>query len=198
MIRNVIFDMGHVLLYYLPMRACRAVIKNEADAQAVFQAFYGHPSWVDVDLGNLDGDTLTDAVKARLPERLHPAVDELYRGMPENVMFPIDGMPEFVDDVLARGYRVYLLSNAGAFMSRGRYMIPHVERFSGVMYSADEGLIKPDPRLYERLTETYHLKPEECFFVDDSEENVRTAVALGWRAHRFTGDINALKKDLFA
>lgn len=196
MIRNIIFDMGHVLLWYLPMPACRAATETEQDAEALCAAFFGGRLWVEVDHGRLDGEAFTSAVKALLPERLHSAADTLYFGMPENIMFPVEGMAEVVDGVLKRGFRVYLLSNAGLWMSRRRDLIPHVERFHGVMFSADEGLVKPDPRLYERLQERYGLKPAECFFVEDREDNLLAAAALGWRTHRFLGDVEALKAEL--
>ena len=198
MIRNIIFDMGHVLFWFDPMRACRALTDNEADAQALRDAFSGGPLWVEVDCGRLDGEAFTDAVKAQLPVRLHPAVDALYRGQPENILFPVEGMAEVVGAVLDKGYEVYLLSNAGLWMSRRRAFIPHIGRFRGVMFSADEGLVKPDPRLFQRLMARYDLKPDECFFIDDSELNVQAAEALGWRTHRFTGDVDALKAELSA
>jgi putative hydrolase of the HAD superfamily len=195
-IRNVVFDMGHVLLWYEPAPACRALTETEADAEALRAAFFGGPLWVEIDHGTLDGEAFTSAVKALLPARLHAAVDSLYQGMPENILFPVDGMAEVVDSVLNRGFHVYLLSNAGLWMSRRRDYIPHIERFHGVVFSADEGIVKPDPRLYERLTARYALKPSECFFIEDREDNLRAAAALHWRTHRFLGDVEALKAEL--
>ena len=198
MIRNIIFDMGDVLLWYRPQQACRALLLGEQDAQALYAAFFGGAAWVAVDYGTLDGDTFTDAVKTQLPTRLHPAVDALYAGMPENILVPIQGMDAVVDDVLKRGFNVYLLSNAGRFMSRRRDVIPHIDRFHGVMFSGDEGMVKPDPRLYGRLMERYGLQAEECLFVEDRENNLMAAAALGWHTHRFTGDIQALQDELNA
>lgn len=196
MIRNIIFDMGHVLFWYQPQEACRALHKNERDAQALCAAFFGGQAWVDVDHGRLDGDAFLDAVKELLPKRLHAAVGALYRGMPENILVPVEGMDAVVEYALNRGFQVYLLSNAGKFMSRRRDVIPHIGRFSGVMFSGDEGMVKPDHRLYERLMARYGLKPGECFFVEDREDNLQAAAALGWRVHRFTGDAAALQSEL--
>lgn len=196
MIRNIVFDMGHVLLWYEPMPACRALVPDGPDAQALCGAFFGGQLWVDIDHGRLDGEAFTSAVKTLLPARLHPAVDALYNGMPENILFPVDGMAGVVETVLDRGFRVYLLSNAGLWMSRKRDLVPHIARFHGVMFSADEGIVKPDPRLYGRLTERYGLKPEECLFIEDREDNLRAAEALGWRTHRFLGDVQALRREL--
>jgi len=197
-IRNIIFDMGDVLLWYRPLQACLALLENAADAQALYAAFFGGDAWVAVDHGTLDGDAFTTAVKAQLPTRLHPAVDMLYAGMPENILIPIEGMDAVVDAVLRRGFNVYLLSNAGKFMSRRRDVIPHIGRFHGVMFSGDEGMVKPDPRLYERLMARYGLQAEECLFIEDRENNLLAAAALGWRTHRFTGDIQALQSELNA
>ncbi len=196
MIRNIIFDMGHVLLWYKPQEACQALFKDEQDAQALYRAFFGGPAWVEVDHGRLDGDAFTDAVKALLPKRLHPAVDALYRGMPENILAPVEGMDAVVAYALNRGFNVYLLSNAGKFMSRRRDVIPHIDRFCGVMFSGDEGMAKPDPRLYQRLMARYGLKAGECLFVEDWEANLQTAISLGWHIHRFTGDAGALQREL--
>lgn len=196
MTRNIVFDMGHVLLWYRPQEACRALLNDGADAQALCAAFFGGQAWVEVDHGRLDGDAFTDTVKALLPQRLRPAVDALYRGMPENILVPVEGMDRVVDGVLNRGFGVYLLSNAGKFMSRRRDVIPNIGRFHGVMFSGDEGIVKPDPGLYLRLQEKYALRPEECLFIDDREDNVQSAAALGWRAHRFSGDVAALKAEL--
>ena len=196
MIRNIIFDMGHVLQWYFPMPACRALTDSEQDAQTLCDAYFGGQLWVDIDHGRLDGEAFTSAVKALLPQRLHPAVDTLYAGMPENILTPVEGMADVVEDVLNRGYHVYLLSNAGLWMSRRRDMIPHLDRFHGVMFSADEGMVKPDPRLYQRLMERYNLQPEECFFIEDRENNLLAAKALGWRVHPFTGDVQALRREL--
>ena len=198
MIRNIIFDMGHVLLWFQPIKACRALMDTEQDAQTLLGAFFGGPLWVDVDIGKLDGEAFTTAVKAGLDPRFHAPVDALYRGMPENILFPVDGMAGVVDAVLNRGFRVYLLSNAGMYMSRRRDFIPHIDRFHGVMFSAEEGLVKPDPRLYGRLMDTYGLQPEECFFVEDRDDNLLAAAQIGWRTHQFTGDAEALQTELDA
>jgi len=198
MIKNIIFDMGHVLLWYLPMPACQALTENGEDAQALRDAFFGGQLWVEIDHGRLDGEAFTSAVKALLPARLHPAVDALYRGMPENIMSPVEGMADVVDDAFRKGLHVYLLSNAGLWMSRRRDILPHVGRFDGIMFSADKGMVKPDPRLYQLLMKRYGLKPEECFFVEDRADNLRAAEALGWRTHPFAGDAQALKRELDA
>ncbi len=54
-----------------------------------------------------------------------------------------------------------------------------------VMISAEEGLAKPDPRIYTLLVDRLGLRPAEVLFVDDMEENVLGARAVGMQAVQF-------------
>ena len=53
------------------------------------------------------------------------------------------------------------------------------ENTSGRMISQPYKTIKPDKEIYEILLNKYNLKPEECIFIDDTPENVETAINLG-------------------
>ncbi len=198
MIRNIVFDMGDVLMHFRPLEACRALLADETDAQVLFNAYFGGPEWAEVDRGGLDGDAFTQTVKALLPQRLHPAVDTLYRGMPENVLFPIDGMAELIDGLLQRDMHLYLLSNAGHFMHRRQDVIPRIDRFHGVLFSSQKGIVKPDHRLYRQFESRFGLKSEECLFIDDRDDNVQAAIDCGWQAYRFQGNVQALQRHLEA
>ncbi|MFD4629485.1 HAD-IA family hydrolase [Streptomyces sp. NPDC058284] len=48
-----------------------------------------------------------------------------------------------------------------------------------VISSADIGITKPDRRMYEEAAERAGAAPDRCLFVDDRQENVKAAVALG-------------------
>ena len=66
------------------------------------------------------------------------------------------------------------------------------------LISADEGVIKPGEEIYRRCLKKFGLKAEECFFTDDSADNIRTAEDLGIRGHVFGFDVGALRRDLRA
>lgn len=195
MIRNLVFDMGMVLLDYHPLQACRAVAKDEAAAQQIMDALFSHPEWV-----GLDDDSITEAelarrAMARIPDPATSAlVPALLHGMPHNVLSPIPGMAEVLDALFTRGFRIYLLSNAGWNVSQNRDMIPRIARFHGVVFSVEEKLLKPNPALYRRLTDRYGLAPAECLFIDDLPKNVEGARSVGWQAYQFNGDVAALSR----
>ena len=71
-----------------------------------------------------------------------------------------------------------------------------LRKFSGTVFSAPLKMAKPDPQIYRYLFETFSLKPEECFFIDDLEENVRAGKALGMDGIVFKGNIREVKTAL--
>ena len=107
-------------------------------------------------------------------------------------------MAELVDWVIDCDFGVYLLSNAGLMVSEHREIIPRIQRFNGVVFSVEEGVIKPSPVIYQRLTERYHLTPKECLFIDDNPINAEAARQIGWYGYAHSGDIPALKRLLEA
>ena len=194
MIRNIVFDMGMVLMNYHPLEACRAVTADEETARRVNEALFSNPEWQRMDEGTLEKEGMVKLAMERLADpSLEPALTRLMDEMPYNLLTPIPGMAAVVDWTLDAGFHVYLLSNAGWDLSRNRHIIPRIERFHGVMISAEEGLLKPNAAIYRRLTDRYGLKPEECLFIDDNPANIEAARKLGWQGIVFDGDVPALR-----
>ncbi len=83
-------------------------------------------------------------------------------------------------------YKTAILSNA---MPGARQAIAHKFGLDGtvdqIVISAEEGLKKPDPRIYRITTERLEVAPEEAIFVDDVAENVAAAQAIGMRGVQF-------------
>ena len=199
MIRNVVLDMGMVLMDYHPLQACRALAPHEAAAQQLYAALFAHPEWIGLDDNTLSLPELTRRATARVADpALRPLIQTLTDGLPYNVLTPIPGMEDTVNWIRSLGFRTYVLSNAGLNVSQHPEIIPGIERFDGVLFSADEGVIKPDPRIYRRLTQRFSLTPAECFFVDDNAANAQGARDEGWQAYVHTGDIPALRARIAA
>ncbi len=83
-------------------------------------------------------------------------------------------------------YKTAILSNAWPML---RYYLNEVFRisyaFDTIIVSAEEGLAKPDPRIYERAVARLGVRPEEAVFVDDLEENIAAARACGLHGIRY-------------
>lgn len=58
--------------------------------------------------------------------------------------------------------------------------------FDGVITSFQAASVKPDPSIFHYFLHTYHILAQDCFFVDDQQENLHTAATLGMRTMRCT------------
>lgn len=190
MIRNIVFDMAWVLFEYRPMDFLKKYLP-EQDAELVHRELFCAPEWIETDRGTLsDGDYLAGALR-RLPPRLHAMAEYLYahwHEMPE----PIPAMERVVGRLKQNGYGIYLLTNMSGRFYRFYKGIPAIRYFDGMVVSADVHTVKPEPEIYLELFRRFGLRPEECFFIDDREENVQTGLELGMQGFCFRQDTEEL------
>lgn len=200
MIRNIVFDMGMVLLCYDPMQPCLRHAGNKADARRVYGEIFCSPEWLKLDGGAATEAEVLEAAQIRLetPE-LKALAARVMTDWHLDALWPKAGMKEVVSGLLDRGYRLYILSNAGTRFHAYEYKIPYFDRFSGVLVSAEERMLKPDVRIYGRLCDKFELLPEECAFIDDVRQNVEGAEAAGMTGYCYAdGDVGKLRAFLEA
>lgn len=195
MIKNIIFDMGGVLIDYNPEKTLYALFEKET-ADILLKEIFRNPLWSDKDRGIITPAEIMQKVKNRIPEavfeKVSEMVDNFYPYMP-----PFEKMYGFVEMLKSKGYGIYLLSNASPDFHERRIGIPALSFFDGVIISADHKLLKPEKEIYEKLYETFSLKPEECFFIDDVQANIDGAKATGMDGHcYYHGDLEILKRDM--
>ena len=77
-------------------------------------------------------------------------------------------------------YQTAIISNA---MSGLRHVLHHkhaiADAFDLIVVSAEEGIMKPDARIFDRTIARLECKPEETVFVDDFAHNIAGAEAVG-------------------
>lgn len=199
MIRNIVFDMGRVLMEFDNMVPALRHAQDPQKAQIIVDAVFNHPSWGPVvDGGEMDeSDYMLDARKRLPTEELRQILTEMAKDWWLDVVWPKPGMHELLDELLEKGYRLYVLSNCGFVFRKFQHRIPQIDRFSGILISAEEKLIKPDPAIYRRLCEKFDLRAEECLFIDDLQKNIDGARSVGMQGYCFAhGDVNRLREDL--
>lgn len=196
MLRNIIFDMGGVLINWDPAHfVARAGVTDPADRELLLGEIFRSPDWPRLDQGTCTEAGLEARALQCLPERLHAAAHELIFHW-ERPMEPIPGMADLARACKAAGLNVYLLSNASARQPEYWPEIPGSECFDGAVISALEKCVKPGPEIFRVLLERYRLKPEECLFVDDMPQNVAGAERAGMCGYLFAGGAAALRAHL--
>ncbi len=195
MIKNIIFDMGGVLIDYNPEKVVYGMFDKET-ADILLKEVYRNQLWADKDRGIITPAEIMQKVKNNIPaevfEKTCEMVDNYYPYMPV-----FERMYGFVEMLKAKGFGIYLLSNASPDFHERRSGIPALSLFDGVIISADHKLLKPEKEIYEKLYETFSLKPEECFFIDDVQANIDGAAATGMQGHcYYHGDLDVLIRDM--
>lgn len=187
MIRNIVFDMGNVLVYWRPDTLVRRLGVPEEDRPLLLREVFGDVNWIQLDRGIVTPEEAAERMCRRLPEHLHSAVRELTGSWWHGPLLPVEGMADLVRELKGLGYGIYLLSNAGLDHPEYFDRVPGSECFDGRVVSAFYKLLKPQPELYQILLREYGLKAEECFFVDDLNINVEAAMLVGMSGAVFRG-----------
>lgn len=184
MIRNVIFDLGGVLVTWRPQEIIDGFYADPALRGALREHVFAHPDWVELDRGTLEE---RDAAE-RFAERTGRPVAEMLALLDRvrESLQPVPAMVALAHRLQARGLALYALSNISPSMFehiRARHAF--FELFSGIVISGAIKRVKPEPGIYEHLAETYSLAFEESVFVDDLPANVEAARRLGLAAILF-------------
>ena len=196
MIRNIVFDMGQVILKFDPKHFIdREKVTDPEDRKLILNELFLSVEWAQMDAGTLTEETAEPSILERFPERLRGTV----RNLLYNWAYPretIPGMEETVRALKDAGYGIYLLSNASKAQHDYWPRVPASEYFDGKLISCDVKVVKPCHRIYELFTEKFGLKPEECIIIDDSTANAAAAIACGWQGIVFHGDADELRQKL--
>lgn len=199
MIKNIVFDMGNVLVRYDAKKVCRYFMEDQEEMERVCTSVFVSPEWILLDMGVISEEEALKKMCDRLTTEHEKAMAKLcLEHWHEHCMWAFDGMEEVVMDLKERGFGLYLCSNASLrLLQCYQEAIPGIRVFDGVLFSAEVKCIKPQKEMYQHLFERFSLKPEECFFIDDLPTNIEGAKACGMDGYCFSdGDVERLKEKL--
>lgn len=195
MIKNIVFDMGGVLIDFDTERYTAQFVPDAEDRALIRRELFRSVEWVQMDRGVISDAEAVSAVCARLPERLHQAVRDILDNWHQDVP-PLDGIYDLVEELKGKGYCIYLLSNTSARFHSFRKNIPALHFFDGEFISADHHLIKPEPGIYRCFLKKFGLEGEGCVFIDDTPLNVEGAMQCGIKGIVYHGDPDLLRRQL--
>jgi HAD superfamily hydrolase (TIGR01549 family) len=110
------------------------------------------------------------------------AANYRWRSLQRGPDIPIDNR-ETLRKLRNRGYRLGALSNNDGYLEDRLIQEDVHNLFDAIADSANEGVVKPDPRIFQIMEQRLGAKPGECLYVgDDFERDVRGAHAAGWQA----------------
>lgn len=185
----VVWDVGNVFVRWDPRAAVRLPDAEWAQFAPVFERL-NHAA----DSGQARAIQL-----AQLRAEGSPWLDtyqEYVANMRVSLRGPVPGTAELVPQLRAAGMTQVVVSN----WPRGEFHLAHevapvLGLMDGIVTSGQEGVAKPDPRIFERALQRYGLVAQRTLFVDDLPANIAAAAALGVHTHLFQ-DAAGLEQEL--
>ena len=194
MVKNVVFDFGGVLVDWNPHYLYDKYFGSREKADWFLENICRYSWNIQMDAGKPFAEGIAE-LQREYPE-WSEAISIYHSRWIEMMNGQIEGSVDVLRRLKSAGYKIYGLTNWSA---ETFYMIrdscPVFGEFDGMVVSADEHLLKPDPAIYKCLLQRYSLQAEESLFIDDNADNVAGAKAVGMKAVQFVG-AQALERTL--
>ncbi|GAP71855.1 haloacid dehalogenase-like hydrolase [Candidatus Symbiothrix dinenymphae] len=186
-IKNIVFDLGGVLITLDRARSVRRFIElGLKNAEDLLDAYHQKGLFLNLEEGLLSAAEFHDAVRAEAGTYISDEdIDWAWRGF--LVELPVYKL-KMLEDLRARGYNLYLLSNTNPFVmdwadspdlsSEGKPLSAYFDKF---YLSYKMKCVKPHRIIFDKMIADSGLVPSETLFIDDGAANVEMGKSLGFK-----------------
>lgn len=194
MIKNIVFDLGNVLISFNPSEFLDKKNYPENIKTCILSDVFHSKEWKALDNGDINTSEAIESIASHSSLKKEE-IAHIFKLRTE-LIYPIDENVRLLPALKKRGLRLYFLSNfPGDIFEEIRSGYYFFKYFDGGIISAEVNLSKPDTRIYRALFDKYSLIPEESLFIDDIEVNVMAAKETGMKGLITYGKIG-MKNDI--
>lgn len=194
MIKNIILDVGRVLVAWKPLETMRELGISDQIVEVLAKELFESGVWNEADRGVLSDDEFLELAIRQVPE--YEAEVRLFWNNIEKAIWQFPYVKLWIRAMKKAGYKVYILSNYGnwSYEKTRERALNFLEDVDGAVFSYEVKQIKPDAAIFQALCGKYALKAEECVFLDDLPANVEGAKNFGMQGIVFKGLQDALEE----
>lgn len=193
MIKNIIFDVGNVLVDFNWDKQFQELGFEGATYEAVAKATVLSDAWNEYDKGEWSDQKILDQF-LKNGQGYELQIKKLWDHI-ETAVHRFSYTMDWIKALKDAGYHLYILSNySKRTHDRTRNELLFESMMDGVIFSYMVKEIKPYEPIYKLLLEKYNLIASECVFLDDKEENLEVPKALGIHTIHFTSQDDAIKQ----
>lgn len=183
-IKNIVFDVGNVLVRWEPQVIISRVFPNHVDPQHLLQSIFRHQTWYDLNLGSINEAQAIDRYHQQLGIE-HVQLQMLLQVVKESLL-PVPGSIELLERLSTKPFHLYALTdNTIEIMAYLKNKYTFWPLFKGIVVSAEIGHLKPSREIYHYLLNHHRIKAQETIFIDDHAPNIEGAKAVGITAIQF-------------
>ncbi len=191
MIKNIVFDLGNVILKGTPSIVLDRFNLDKELYNDIEKNFFSN--WNNLDLGLISLEEFFNQCKFkhRISENIKHKLIRYYEYRPMN-----NDVLALIHRLKINNYKIYLLSNNNKETVNHLRKLPFYKDIEGEVFSCDYHITKPNKDIYKILLDKYNLLANECLFIDDNQNNIDTASDLGFKVIKFNS-VDELNKTLF-
>lgn len=186
MIRNIIFDIGGVLLDYNPKTYLDKLDIKESRRNKLNDVIFHDQRWKDCLNGFISNSELIEQLVRENLEYKNEIELILSKDSLKYMLPPKQEVIEYYKSLKRKGYKIFLCSN----ITKDTYNyikdnFEIIQIADGGVFSCFENISKPNSEIYYRLIEKYNLEIEKSILIDDTKRNVMSANDIGLRGILF-------------
>jgi putative hydrolase of the HAD superfamily len=188
-IKNIIFDVGNVLINFKPDQFLKRFVNDEYRIKEFITKVIKSELWLKLDRGIISLQEARDEYLKRFPEEKN-LLSTFFNHWKE-MLTPITHNIQLLQELKSNDYQIYLLSNY--IKEALDYVQTRNEFFTivdGKVISSEIKSAKPEAKMYQSLIDKYNLEPEQCVFIDDIESNLHQARSLNMKTIHYSEDID--------
>ncbi|HMB00646.1 MAG TPA: HAD family phosphatase [Spirochaetota bacterium] len=174
---TIIFDIGNVIIRFKPEQDLRHRYTG-TELSFIRKNIILTDTWLNLDKGLLTNKTAIAEISRRFPSYKNIIKSFLTDCYETFTLIPATA--RVINSLKQRNYQLLLLSN---YHRKGfeEYLLKKdiFSLFDGGIISYKEGIIKPDPAIYQLLIMRYQFDPGKALFIDDTLENIAAAQDSG-------------------
>ena len=190
MVKNVIFDIGNVILNFDLNYILPKFTKNSDEQNFIVDNIINSPEWLGyslIDTGYITKENAIAIVQDRTNHKNDNLIESFWNNY-NNYSLVDNRVIELIKNLKLQGYRIYLLSNINEHTFINVEKSGLFDIVDGYVLSYKEHQVKPYVAIYETLLNRYELMASECLFIDDNEKNIKTAQELGFITRKVLSD----------
>ncbi len=195
MIRNIIFDLGGVLVDFKPQNYLSHIGLNKEEVEFFTKLVFYGKEWREYNSSKINSKQTEEKLIKEYSEYAN-IITKIFSKLDYNyILFEMKDTAEYLKELKAKGYNIYILSDLNEDSFKYNKQFDFFNYVSGGVYSFEVGTTKPNRNNYETLLKKYNLLPEESIFIDDNIDNVNMANELGINGIQFVA-LDIVKKQI--
>lgn len=196
-IKNIIFDLGGVLIDWNPEYMYKKIIPDDKERKEFLDNICTL-AWNEEQDGGRTIQEANNLLLSLYPDK-SAYILAFYQRWEEMLNGPIEGSVEVLKQLKSnKEFKIYALTNWSAeTFPRALELFDFLHWFDGRIVSGEEKTRKPFQEIYELTLLRFGLNPSETIFIDDNLRNIKAAEACGIHCIHFQSPdllIDELKK----